>query len=189
MDYAAIQLEASFSWQDIRPRHIVFCEGHHGRDNPWFGGLPFQVSKGEILECHSSMMSANVIFNFGDWLLPFDQGRFKLGATFETTFSHSSISNDARLRLLSGLAKSLPALKEIEIIDQRAGIRPTTQDKQPFMGAHPRYPCLHIFNGFGAKGSLMIPGYAHYYVAWLKQRMPLPKHCDIQRYHETCFPA
>ena len=189
LDYAEIQLEGTLSWQDIRPRQVVFCEGHHARNNPWFGCLPFQVAKGEILECHSPLMNGNVILNFGDWLLPLDRGRFKLGATFEANFSHAEVSQEAKLRLLATLAKSLPALTEFEVIDQRAGIRPTTQDKQPFIGPHPRYPRLHIFNGFGAKGSLMIPGYAHYFVAWLRQRMPLPKHCDIQRYHETCFTA
>jgi glycine/D-amino acid oxidase-like deaminating enzyme len=189
LDYAEVKLEGALAWQDVRPKHVVFCEGHHGRSNPWFGCLPFQVAKGEILDCQSTMINANRIINFGDWYLPLGLGRFKLGATFEKNFSNLEASHEAKHSLLARLAHTLPALTEVDVIDQRAGIRPTTQDKHPFIGTHPRYPGLHIFNGFGAKGSLMIPGYAQYFVAWLKQRMPLPTHCDIQRFHEICFPA
>jgi len=190
LNHGDIRLQGLLSWQDIEPGHIVFCEGHRASRNPWFGCLPFQLAKGEILECQASPdMPADAIINYGDWWLPLGEGCFKLGATFEVEFSHAEATIDAKQRLLARLADVAPTLTPFEVIAHRAGIRPTTQDKQPFIGTHPHHPHLHVFNGFGAKGSLAIPAYARHFAAWLTRQTPLPTHCDIRRYHETHFPA
>lgn len=189
LDYADIRLNPVLCWQDIQPRHLVFCEGHRARVNPWFGTLPFQVAKGEILECRTSANCPETIMNYGDWWLPQGEHRFKLGATFDVNDAYPHPTLEAQKRLLMGLARAMPGLSPIDVVEQRAGIRPATLDKQPFIGTHPRYANLHVFNGFGAKGSLAIPGYARYFAAWLKQQIPLPAHCDVRRYYETSFPA
>lgn len=189
LDYADIRLQPTLIWQDVQPGHIVFCEGYRAQSNPWFGSLPFQVAKGEILDCWSGRNCSEAILNYGDWYLPLGEQRFKLGATFDVNFTHSEPTFEAQSRLLSGLYQIMPGFAPLEVRAQRAGIRPTTLDKQPFVGTHPHVSCLHIFNGFGAKGSLAIPGYAQRFVAWLKRQIPLTAHCDVRRYHETHFPA
>ena len=187
LDYQDILLQPRLKWLDIQPQHIVFCEGHHGRQNPWFGGLPFQPAKGEILSCRSDTYDQDYILNFGYWLIPNQPNHFRIGATFQPGQTDTTPTEQARINLLQALSVVYPGLGSNEVLAHQVGIRPTTLDKQPFVGSHPRQTNLHIFNGFGAKGSLSIPWYARQFVAALKQQSTLPSNGHIQRYYETHF--
>ncbi len=189
LDYADIAIHPGLRWRDWQPRHIVFCEGHQATMNPWFGVLPFQLAKGEILSCKTAAAVPEQIANYGYWLIPGRQQVFKTGATFAVDFQDDQPTLQAKHRLLEALAVVCPQLSELDVVEHRAGIRPTTLDKQPFIGSHPKHASLHIFNGFGAKGSLMIPWYARQFAQVLNQQASLPAHCDIRRYHDTHFPA
>lgn len=187
VDFDAIRLEPDLAWRDIRPSHIVFCEGHRARVNPWFGGLPFQLVKGEILAGETVDVLPARILNYGHWLIPLDAQRFKTGATFDTQLIDENPTPPARQTLLASVQTVCPRWRYASIDQHRAGIRPATLDKQPFVGSHPRYPRLHIFNGFGAKGSLAIPWYAARFADYLQTRGELPPSADIRRYHATHF--
>lgn len=188
-DYAELQLEPDLQWHDLRPRHVVFCEGHKATANPWFGGLPFQPAKGEILHCQALHPIPERILNYGYWLIADGPLSFKTGATFEPNFSDANPSLAARQKLLDAVASVCPSLASACVIEHRAGIRPTTLDKQALIGRHPVHANLHIFNGFGAKGSLAIPAHARYFADALQQQAELPAYCDIRRYHDTHFPT
>jgi glycine/D-amino acid oxidase-like deaminating enzyme len=187
LNYAEITLQPRLSWQSICPKHIVFCEGHHGMQNPWFGHLPFQPSKGEILHCQTPDLLQQHILNFGQWLIPTGDNQFKLGASFESGKTDTITTQRAKQTLLQALSAVVPGLKSIEVLNQQAGVRPATLDKQAFIGSHPQFGNLHIFNGFGAKGSLLIPWYARQFVKYLFQQTPLPTQVNIQRYYETHY--
>jgi len=187
MDYAEIVLQPNIRWRDLQPKHIVFCEGHHAVSNPWFGKLPFQPVKGQIIECHTDNVCPEQILNYGNWSIPLGNQRLKIGATFEPGITDTKPTEQARQSLLKGLSAVCPSLESIKLIAHQVGIRPATLDKQPFVGTHPRYGNLHIFNGFGAKGSLAIPQGARRFVEALKQKASLPSYCDIQRYDQTYF--
>ncbi|MGR8929972.1 MAG: NAD(P)/FAD-dependent oxidoreductase [Gammaproteobacteria bacterium] len=187
MDYREIQFKPCLQWRDLQPEHIVFCEGYQALNNPWFGRLPFQPVKGQILTCKTTAVVPQRILNFGYWLIPSISDGFKVGATFEPGVFDTQVNAEATQRLLQRLSEICPALQPVDIVSGQAGIRPATLDKQPFVGHHPRYSNLHIFNGFGAKGSLTIPWHAQRLVSALKRRLPLPEFCSIQRYDETYF--
>lgn len=78
--------------------------------------------------------------------------------------------------------KVMPTLSINPEIRQEAGIRPTTLDKQPFIGHHPKHPELIIFNGFGAKGSLQIPWYCQCLANNLMYNQAIPENSHIMRY-------
>jgi len=189
VDYAEIVLQPQLQWRDLQPKHIVFCEGYQAIRNPWFGKLPFQPVKGQILSCVTDSVCPEHILNYGNWLIPLDKQHFKVGATFEPEIIDTKPTEQARQSLLQGLTAIYPALRPSKVIAQQVGIRPATLDKQPFIGSHPRYPNLHIFNGFGAKGSLAIPRCASQFAAALKRQQAFSNHYHIQRYDETYFPV
>ena len=177
---ADLILQPEMQWRGIRTQWLVFCEGHHARFNPWFKGLPWQVVQGEILTVSANKPWPKPIINYGEWLLPTDSHSARLGASFSQQLDLQPSARAAD-NLLKGLANVMPDLGELTILDHQVGIRPATQDKQPFIGAHPQWPQMLIFNGFGAKGSLAIPGSARRLLAYLRFNQPLPAYCDIQR--------
>ena len=69
-----------------------------------------------------------------------------------------------------------------EIIDYSAGIRPTTRDRKPFIGTHPKHKNLHIFNGLGSKGVTLAPYYSNQLVEYLTAGAFLDKEVNIDRY-------
>jgi glycine/D-amino acid oxidase-like deaminating enzyme len=186
-DYAELDVQR-LQWRNFAAKHIVFCEGYRAIHNPYFKHLPFQPVKGEILTAETTVSLLPAILNYGYWLIPLSDSVFKTGATFDTQPLNHQITARVKHTLLTELARIYPSLQPVTLLKQQAGIRPATLDKQPFIGTHPRWPGLHIFNGFGAKGSLQIPYYARQFADYLQQQSNLPTTCDIRRYDDTHFP-
>lgn len=169
-DYDELDIgEGNVRWREIQSKKIIFCEGWRGIHNPWFNSLPFNLNKGQLLKL-SQPNSQPSLKNWGQWELHTGTERW-LGATTER--NHQLLDPDAagRNMLLESLAaarerhaQNLPLIQEARIIQQYAGIRPATIDRKPFVGLHPAYPQLGIFNGFGGKGSLHIPHAARAFV-------------------------
>jgi glycine/D-amino acid oxidase-like deaminating enzyme len=189
LDYAEIALhEDGVQWRDVAAQRVVFCEGYRCRGNPWFSWLPLQPVKGEILTLRGAPLP-DCIVNYGQWLIPLDQDTFRIGATFERERLDEQPTASAERELLANLHKHAPSIAVRAVLKHQAGVRPATQDKQPFLGAHPHRPQLAIFNGFGAKGSLAVPYYARRFADYLLQGAALPANAAIQRYAAAYFPG
>lgn len=182
LHYNEITLAPLLQWRDIKPKRIIFCEGHHANDNPWFSSLPFQPVKGEIITAISTKKIRQNMLNYGHWFIPLDSYQFRTGATFDRANLNTTPTLKAKETLLTSLKCVYPDLSLDRIIKQQAGIRPTTQDKQPFIGHHPKHHSLSIFNGFGAKGSLQIPWYCQHFSNHLLNNSLISPASDILRY-------
>lgn len=180
-NYDELAIGKTLSWRQHQTKRIIFCEGFLGMQNPWFAHLPFQPVKGEILTLQHSFKLQNIL-NYGEWLIPLSGQQARVGATFSQELNVTEPSATARASLLFNLAQISPQLAASQVLAQHVGVRPTTLDKQPFVGLHPRYPQLGIFNGFGAKGSLLIPALSQQFVAHLLFDAALPKESNVLRY-------
>jgi glycine oxidase len=69
-----------------------------------------------------------------------------------------------------------------KITNQSWGIRPTTPDRRPILGAHPEHQNVLIFNGLGTKGVSLAPYFSQVLSELLENEVPLNKEVDIQRY-------
>jgi len=174
----------SVQWQGRSFRHIVFCEGARALQNPWFRWLPFQLSKGEIITVRSRLKLPKSIIHLGNWLLPINEHEMKVGATYEWQWQDEQPSAHASKQLSSVAEQVLTHHAELQVIKHQAGIRPTTRDKNPFIGTHPDIAVLHVFNGFGSRGALLIPYYAQCLAQCLLEpdRSALPAAVDIARF-------
>ncbi len=85
-----------------------------------------------------------------------------------------------RERLLSGLRKLHDG--PIEVIDHLAGIRPTTADRRPLIGADPTYAGDFIFNGMGTKGTSLAPYWAKQLIRHIRDGHPLSPEVDPARF-------
>jgi glycine/D-amino acid oxidase-like deaminating enzyme len=123
------------------------------------------------------------MINRGKWLLPINKETFKLGATYERSELNETPTEDAEQELLDAMGDIFLTRPAVRVTDHMAGVRPGTKDKQPFVGLHPEHPQLGIFNGFGSKGSLLIPWHAEQFTCHLINGTPLPEQADIRRWH------
>lgn len=185
IDYAElVPQQEGVSFDGIRCERVIFCEGYKAIHNPWFNWLPFTPAKGEILALQIAQSLPQVMINAGRWLMPRADGSYRLGATYEHDALNEIPTDAARETLLAALPELLSDPGEYRLLDHQAGVRPATQDRQPFIGLHPRLPQLGIFNGFGSKGSLLIPWHAERFADALLGDGTLPIEADIRRYLE-----
>ena len=71
---------------------------------------------------------------------------------------------------------------KFEVVDQKAGVRPATRDRMPFIGIHPEHSQIGIFNGFGTKGVSLVPYLANQFVSMLKKQANLDPVVNIRRF-------
>jgi len=181
--YAEITINPTLKWKNIQPKQIIFCEGHHATKNPWFSNLPFQPVKGEIICATATQQIQQSILNYGHWFIPLDNNQFRTGASFDRDNLDTVITAEAKETLVSSLKQVYPSVNIEHISKQQAGVRPTTRDKMPFVGQHPKHSELYIFNGFGAKGSLQIPWHCQNLADHLLHNKAISASSNILRYH------
>ncbi|MCC5922592.1 MAG: FAD-binding oxidoreductase [Crocinitomicaceae bacterium] len=185
-DFNGLKLdESNLNYDGIKYKSITFCEGYKGKDNPYFGYLPLQQTKGEILEVTSNDFQKTEILNRKCFVLPTEAGTFKIGATFAWNTTNLSPTITAKTELQEQLASFSKA--SYTIINQQAGIRPTVTDRRPLLGEHPIHRGLFIFNGLGTKGYMLAP----YFSGQLSRRIlhgeTLDSEVDIKRFYSKHY--
>ncbi len=160
---------------------IVDCRGVPSAQSKCWNFLPFNPTKGEVLTIHAPLFKLEAIFNAGFFILPLGDDQYRVGATFDWKNLDYTPSSKGKETLVSKLKKwtQLP----FEIIDHKAGIRPTVKDRRPLIGSHPEIDKLFIFNGLGAKGVMMAPYLSAVFADFLCEGKPLPREVDIARFY------
>lgn len=156
----------------------VFCEGISVFENPWFDWVPVKPLKGELLVVKGKFLS-DVIVNRGVYMVP-GNGLWYAGATYEREFDRPGTTPEGR----QYIEEKLQALTRnpFTVTAHSAGIRPSTPDRRPFLGAHPEKSNLVIFNGLGTKGVSLSPFFSAELVHWLEKEKQLSRAVDISRY-------
>lgn len=164
---------------------VVFAEGYKGKENPFFGYLPLQQTKGEVLTIQSKEIHRTEILNRKCFVLPTEDGLFRLGATFKWDTDNPEPTNAAKEQLLEQY--NLLSKADVEIIDQEGGIRPTVTDRRPLIGVHPTYSNCYIFNGMGTKGYMIAPYFSAHFTDYLTKKVTLDPEVDIQRFYKKHY--
>ncbi len=162
---------------------IIFCEGHLATQNPWFGWMPFNLAKGEVLTVRIPGYEMDDVINKGVFILPIGNGLFKVGATFAWDKLDEEPTETAKTDLIQRLQKVLKL--PFEIIEHKAGIRPTVINRRPLIGTHPLHPELCMFNGMGSKGVMIAPLFARHFINHLEEQIPLNPEVDIRRFYQS----
>ena len=69
-----------------------------------------------------------------------------------------------------------------DVIEHRAGVRPTVKDRRPLIGTHPKHKILHIFNGLGTRGIMIAPELAPILYNHIENNIRLDDYINIKRY-------
>lgn len=188
MDLDDLKISPAFiEWQGHLAKKVIFCDGHHLRHNKWFSWLPLQPVQGEVLTLQSQQPVFDEIVQFGNWLLPLSNGTLKLGASWQWQPLDEKPNEKTSAELLARFYQHFPKFNSAQLLDVNVGIRPGTRDKHPFLGTHPTFSQLTVFNGFGSKGSLLIPWYSNCFLRHLTEAETLPQTVDIHRYKNDYF--
>lgn len=179
MDYNQLD-PLALTYKDTSYIKIIFCEGYHVLQNPWFSYLPLQATKGEILTIRSDEITETESLNRKCFVLPIGEQEFKVGATYVWNSPDVELTEAAKEELTGHIKQLTPAA--FTVVNHQAGVRPTLLDRRPLLGKHPEFEGLTIFNGLGAKGYLIAPLLSKEFVAFLYDGVELNKEVDIKRY-------
>jgi glycine/D-amino acid oxidase-like deaminating enzyme len=187
LDFNQLNIKSgSVDYKDIKAKAIIFCEGYKVVDNPFFKWLPMNLTKGETLRVKNPGWKFESILNNGKHLIDLKDGTMGIGATFEWNEINCVPTEEGKKALLDHLEKNFE-FKDWEVVEQKAGIRPTVSDRRPLTGVHPEYNNVYIFNGLGTKGVLIAPWMSKLMTDYLLEGKNLPKESDIHRYIKKHF--
>lgn len=175
--------EFSFSdtgvfWKNYRAKKLLLCDGMGDLCKSFFPKLDFRPVKGEVLDLKFTKAAFRHIVNRNGWILPLNNGSCKFGATYEkpTDCLPSEAGKSELLRRLSLLSP-----ERYLILAHKAGIRPATYDRRPFLGLHPKNKQVGLFNGLGAKGVSLAPFLANEFAKYLDNKTDLMPEVNLLR--------
>ncbi len=180
-DYNSLKISSDIlQYEKIEASSIVFCDGIRVNSNPFFSWLPVRSLKGETLSV-SLEEKPGAIFNRGVYLVPTNQDNsFIAGATYQPNDIGEMTSTKAR----NELEDKLKALVRIPftVNHQNWGIRPTTPDRRPILGAHPIHKNMIALNGLGTKGVSLAPYFSAQLAEWMGGKAEIQNEVNIERF-------
>jgi glycine oxidase len=169
------------AYQDCRARKIVFCQGVHNASNRWFKGIPVRALKGEFLTVQCGWAN-DVILNRGVYMVRgFGKNEWRVGSTYNRDDHSLEITDSARRAITENLEELIAM--PYRITGQQWGVRPTSPDRKPIMGAHPEHKSLIFFNGFGTKGVSLAPYFSEVLIRWMENKGTIYKEADVTRFY------
>ena len=168
------------TYRNITYDKVIFCLGYRQKSEATFSFLPLQQTKGQTLLIQSKALPDHESLNRKCFVLPVGEQQFKVGATYEWNNASLETTPEAQTQLLNMLASL--GNYDPQILEQKAGVRPTVLDRRPLMGEHPAYQGVYIFNGLGTKGYMMAPTLASELADFMLEQKPLDPETDIRRF-------
>lgn len=160
---------------------IIFAEGYGVLKNPYFNSLPIYGNQGEYIIVSIPNLKNLPIIKGKHFLIPLSkEGTYKFGATYNRDIQENVTTQEATNLLSDSLSKMIT--EPFDVIGQVAGIRPTTKDRHPVVGRHPKFPHLSIINGMGSRGVICAPLLAQQLVRNLLYDEVIMKEASIDRF-------
>lgn len=170
-------------YKDIKTRHIVFAEGFGMLSNPFFGTLPIDGAKGELLLVKIPDLKLDVVIKTSIFIIPVGDDLYKVGATYNFTDKTNALTEEGKEELLTELRDLINC--DFEVIDHYAGVRPTVNDRKPMLGAHPVCKNLYLLNGMGTRGVMLAPAMAKMLFEHIENQAELDPYVDIRRFRKA----
>lgn len=180
-DYSQLKFNNGFyTYKNIKAKNIVFCEGIHANKNPFFKYLPFSPNKGEILTVQTKNLDPEIVINKKIFIFPLGQDHYKIGSSYEWEKLDNNPTEEKKAEIENNFRQMCSA--HFNTVEQEAGIRPSTKDRRPFLGEHPKQDNMYILNGMGAKAALMAPLLAKELFEYIENGASIGSECSIERY-------
>ncbi|MBC7651431.1 MAG: FAD-binding oxidoreductase [Deinococcales bacterium] len=159
---------------------IIFADGAVGADNSYFKLLPYAKNKGQAIIAEIPDLPRTNIFKQGITIVPWQNDLWWIGSTYEWDFKDLHPSVDFRNKVENQLQHWLKL--PYKIVDHIAAERPANLERRPFVGLHPMYPNIGIFNGMGTKGCSLAPYFAKQFTNNLIDNSLINPFVNVQRF-------
>lgn len=172
--------EGKVKYKDIEAEKLICCEGITAADDPYFSLLPFSKNKGEAIIASIPGLPRYNVYKRELKIMPWKDDLFWVGSSFAWKYEGLSPTKIFRERAEAYLQNIIKL--PFEIVDHIASERPSTVDYKPFVGLHPKYPSVGIFNGMGTKGCSLAPYFAKEMAGYLTEGLPILPDADVARF-------
>ncbi|HTR30551.1 MAG TPA: FAD-dependent oxidoreductase [Puia sp.] len=173
--------DSGVRYRDVGARWVIFCDGVEAANAGYFSRLPFAPNKGEVLIIEAPVpAAASVVFKRGISLVPWTDGLWWVGSSYEWSFIDAGPTAVFRGRTEALLKDWLRV--PFRTVQHFASVRPATLERRPFVGLHPVYPAVGILNGMGTKGCSLAPFFARQLAALLRKGEPVIPEADVNRF-------
>lgn len=174
--------EGDVERETARHAVVIDCTGRPAAEGGRFAFVPWEYSKGEVIEVAVDGLDPDVVLNRRHWLVSVGPGTAWVGATHEPGVRAAKPTAAARTALEASARELLGAAHPFAITGQRAGVRVNLPDKRPVAGRHPSRSRLGLINGLGAKGALWAPLLARQWVSHLMTGATFDPEIDVTRF-------
>jgi glycine oxidase len=166
----------------IYARRLLLALGYGYHQHPALTSLNLHAVKGQTVRValpatlrHNHLMplaGTGYVVPDGDTLI--------VGSSYERDFSDTMPSASQTQRILSKVARMLPALHDATVLDATAGVRVTVPGTRlPMIGLLPNCKHTWIFTGLGSKGLLMAPLLARRLTTYFDQPDRIPRELRV----------
>ncbi|HET8529485.1 MAG TPA: glycine oxidase ThiO [Gaiellaceae bacterium] len=155
--------------ETIPAGRVVVCAG------AWsgFAGAPVRPVKGQVVRLRGELPARRMIRTERVYVVPRRNGEVVLGATLEERGFDTTVTAGAVRELLDEGCRVLPELRELELVDVTAGLRPGSPDDGPLLGE--REDGVVLATGHYRNGILLAPVTAETIAALLAGEEPPPE--------------
>ncbi len=103
--------------------------------------------KGQAAMFRADVPDLPVIYQDGLYMVPHDGGRIAVGSTSEKRFDAPDTTDTLLDEVIAKARAICPALRDAEVLERWAGLRPKPPGREPVVGRHPEYPNLWLAAG------------------------------------------
>lgn len=167
-------------WKEHFFDKLILCNGIGINQWKGFECLDLIPNHGQVLDIEIANLEVDAIVNFGQFLLPYGNNKFRLGATYNWNEVPDEPTEEAKDLLLSELKNRIQ--KEVNVESHKTGYRPTTRDRRPILGFSKENEKLGVFGGLGSKGVLLAPYFAKMFAKILTENSVIPKEVSASRF-------
>ncbi len=177
-----LKIDKKVSYNNIEANQIVFCEGVGIKNNPLTQHIELKPAKGEVLIVENKDAFNDFIIQQGVFMVNIDNNKYKIGSNFEWKQLDYTVNESVKDELLQKLLKFFP--KEVIVKNHEAGIRPSSLDRKPIIGALKKHDNIFVFNGLGSKGVALAPHYCNMLFDAMFQQSEIEPSVCVSRFEE-----
>jgi glycine/D-amino acid oxidase-like deaminating enzyme len=176
-----ILIEEPFTYEQalVSKSKVIFCNGYKAAQTGFFRDLTWQIVKGEYLLVRIKDFYADRIISGDTTISPTsEKDIYYAGATYQWHYETEAPTEQYKNEIIESLNKMLHV--PFEVVYHGAGIRPSAKYRRPFIGFHPEYKHVGIFNGMGTKGISLSPYFAEHFAEHIVNGKELLPEVDVK---------